>query len=181
MKTVIKTAAGVILGMLLGGFMLNIMVSDRSSGLVPEIPIHAVGSSANEGYAIATGWLDDEMEGLFMLDTLTGDLTCHVLNQRTAKFGTLFGANVSAVMNLQQGKRPEFLLATGRANFPRGQGAARPAFSAVYVIETNSGNFAAYGVPWRRGASTLGKPQLGELVLLDAGRARSAAIRDVGE
>jgi hypothetical protein len=69
-------------------------------------------------------------------------------------------------------------MVTGHVNFPRGVGAARPALSAVYVLDANTGNMVAYTVPWRREVAFSGRQQLGKLEFLDALRVRNVLIRD---
>jgi hypothetical protein len=75
-------------------------------------------------------------------------------------------------------KNPKYLMVTGHVNFPRGVGAARPALSAVYVLDTNSGNMVAYTVPWRREIAFSGRQQTGTLESLDTLRVRNVLIRD---
>jgi len=185
-KTILLIASGVVLGValgvVLGGFAVSTFLDTTGPTWMSEIPIHAVASSSDDGFAVATGPLDDEIEGLFMLDTLTGELSCRVMNQRAYKFGVLFTANAAVDMNLEQGKRPKYLLVTGRANFRgAGGGGVRPARSVAYVVETNTGYYAAYGVPWRKTMANEPQLQPGRLALLDIGQSRTAAIRDTGE
>ena len=63
-------------------------------------------------------------------------------------------------------------MTTGAINFPRGATAARPGNSIVYVLETTTGNYAAYGIPWRRELAATGRPQAAALQLLDVGTAQ---------
>lgn len=174
-------AGGVALGVVLGGLVLFTILYGTGPTWIPEVPIQALASVSDDGFAVATGPLDDDIEGLFMLDTLTGELSCRVINLRSAKFGVLFTANAAMDMNLEQGKRPKYLLITGRANFRGGGGNVRPAYSVAYVVETNTGYYAAYGVPWRKALANQPQPPPGRLALLDVGQSRTAAIRDTEE
>ena len=63
-------------------------------------------------------------------------------------------------------------MVTGNANFRRGAGVFRPGLTVVYVVDVTSGNFAAYGVPWRANQSAAGRGQSGALILLDTGMTR---------
>ena len=127
---------------------------------------------------MATGSIDEDVEGLFLLDFVTGELQCAVLNYRTGRFTSLFRANVQADLGVDPAKRPKYLMTTGMINFPRGASAARPGNSVVYVMDTSSGNFAAYAIPWRRELASIGRPQAAAMILMDMGRARTAAIRE---
>ncbi len=179
-------AVGVALGavgMMLAGLSLlgwNTLVHGPA-GLVLsgwETPLHATATDSSDTMAVATGPVDEDVEGFYVLDFVTGDLQCTVLSQRTGKFAGLFKANVLRDLNIEQSKKPRFLLVTGMVGFARGPGASRPAASIAYVIDTNTGRFGAYGVQWRRDAAAIGRPQAGTLSLLDIGAARSIPIRD---
>jgi hypothetical protein len=101
-----------------------------------------------------------------------------VLNFRTGKFNAVFRTNVIQTLGIDEAKRPKYLMTTGMINFPRGATAARPGNSIVYVMDTSTGNYAAWGIPWRREIAATGRPQADALLLLDAGTARTAAIRE---
>jgi hypothetical protein len=81
--------------------------------------------------------------------------------------------NVIEDMGLEKGKKPRYLLVTGRAKFPHGGGDIRPAFSVVYVIDDHTGKWAAYGVPWDRTKALHGALQTGTLILLGQGSTRA--------
>jgi hypothetical protein len=144
----------------------------------PATRLHAAAAVQNEAYAMATGPIDEDVEGLFILNALTGDLQCSVMSIRTGRFAGLFRTNVLNDLGLDPAKRPSYLMTTGQIAFPRGPGAARPAFSIVYVLDTTSGNFAAYGLPWRRDMANTGRPQAGPLTLQDVGQGPTAVIRE---
>jgi hypothetical protein len=143
-----------------------------------EKPLHASTAAVGESFAMATGAIDQDVEGLYLLDFLTGDLQCVVLNFRTARFNAVFRTNVLNDLGIDPSKKPQYLMTTGAINFPRGASVARPGNSVVYVLETNTGNFAAYGLPWRRELAVTGRVQGSPLMLLDVGQARTAALRE---
>ena len=160
---------GVLVGLLLGGF------HDRSSS---ETPIFAVAAHGGNSFALATGPIDDEMEGIFTLDFLTGDLKCRVLNSRTGKFAAAFDHNVLADLEVERTKKPDFVIMTGVANFPRGGGANRPARMVLYVADCNSGNVAAYSLMWNRNLAATVRMQGGPFTLLDKFKGRTVILRD---
>lgn len=158
-----------------GGYLFR--PTPQRSGLLPEMKLHADAATQNGAFAMAVGPMDDDVEGVCILDFLTGELTVTVMDTRNAKFNALFKANVIKDLGIDQTKRPQYLMATGRVDFPRGVNVARPGHSLVYVLDTTSGTYAAYGMPWRRELASAGRTQAGNLTLLDLGKARTAAIR----
>lgn len=132
--------------------------------------VRANSAVSNESFAMATGAMDQDVDGLVTLDFLSGELQCAVVNRQTAKFSGLFKANVAADLGVAQNTK--YLMTTGRINVP-GQGGD----SAIYVMDTSSGNFVAYGVPWRRDLASARRTQAGALLLIDIGKARNAPIR----
>ncbi|GAA4431499.1 MULTISPECIES: hypothetical protein [Bremerella] len=155
---------------------LTVGLQLRSPGI--EIPVNATASTWSETMCAATGRIDEEMEGLFTLDTLTGDLQCAVLNGRTTKFAGLFRNNILNDLGVDATKKPNFMLLTGAASFPGQAGNTRPGDCVVYVIDSTTGRIAVYGVPWQRSVAARGSAQQGSLILLDTGTARNVMIRN---
>ena len=158
------------------GFALG-TASNDSTPAVPSHVLDAMGSTHGETLALATGPLED-VEGVFVLDYLTGDLQCWVIGSRTGKFNSLFKYNVTADLGVEQGKKPDYVMVTGTANFRGGGVANNIGSTIVYVGDGNSGNVAAYAVPWNNALAARGAPQSGSLIRLDLGKARLAAIRE---
>ena len=147
-----------------------------------EIPVSATASVASNTVAAATGPIDDRVEGLFTLDSLSGRLQCAVLythGPRQNKFGACYQSNVFEDLNIEGTKKPNYLLLTGFAELTRGRGTTgKPASCVAYVVDGNTGNFAVYGVPWSPNMVSRGTPQGGVLPLLDIGTARMEEIRE---
>ncbi|MBM4001367.1 MAG: hypothetical protein FJ297_17840 [Planctomycetes bacterium] len=168
-------AVGIGMGvMLLAGMWLT--GRTPPSHAFPPIPLHASGSSSGQTLAMATGMID-ESEGLFVLDFLTGNLNCFIINWRQPnKFTARFATNVVQVLGVEQGKKPDYVMVTGTMDFRQGAAFTRPAGSIVYVADANTGNFAAWAIPWNRQLANTGASQQGPLVLLDIGKARNLEI-----
>lgn len=171
---------GVAVGLLLaGGLGAAYLLGQRSQEgfAIPETLLRATASHGGQTMAIATGPID-EGEGLFVLDFLTGELQCFVSNPRGGgKFFARFRANVVVPLGVEQGKKPDYALVTASVDFtPRPAGIARPGSCIVYVCDTNTGNIAAYGVPWNRNAASTNRLQQGALVLLDVAQARNLDV-----
>ncbi len=183
-RPILLVLLGLGLGLLVGiGMMVGALTAVSSSQnaelMIPPTLLHATASHSGESMAIATGQIDDDVEGVFVLDYLTGDLQCYVLNPRTFSWGGIFRYNVVQDLGVEPGKKPNFAMVTGGINFLRGSASrAVPAHSVVYVLDANSGNFAAYGVQWDRTAARGGAPQKGTLARIATGKARALEIRD---
>ena len=167
----------VVLVLVAAGYGLR-SLQETGSPWLREIPLHAATAAQNDAYAMATGAIDEDVEGVYLLNFLTGDLQCSVISVRTGVFAGLFKTNVIKDLGMDPAKQPAYLMATGQVNFPRGGGAARQAFSVVYVLDTTSGKFAAYSLPWRRDMANLGRPQMGMLVLMDVAQGPTAITRE---
>lgn len=136
--------------------------------------LNAGNGTANDAFAVCTGPVADG-EGLFMLDFVTGQLTCVVLHPRSGKFLARFSTNVVANFATDATKKPRYLLTSGAMDFRGGSG-SRFAQSVVYVVDANTGTFAAYGIPWNQNVWNNVSPIAAQLVVLDAGRARNIAV-----
>lgn len=171
-------AAGLLVGIgLLVGSWLTSMRGGVNELDFP-MPLHASATDRSASFSMATGAVSDGVEGVFFLDFLTGELQCWVLYSRTGDFGAKFTVNVLNDLGIQQGKKPNFLMVTGVATLPRGTGALRPGNCVVYVADANSGNVAAYYIPWNRGVESTGRLQAAPLILLRKGQVRNLQIRE---
>lgn len=150
----------------------------QDSPWFPPIKLDATATDSGDEFAIATGMISDEVEGLFVLDYATGLLQCHVMYTRNRPiFGAVFQANVKELMAGDVAKgASKYLMVTGKADFPGS--AQRSGGAVVYVLDTVSGAFVAYGVPYDRTAVNSGRAQTGALVPLANGLARGVMDRD---
>ena len=146
--------------------------------MLPPSFIAASASDTSEEFSIATGQVSGDAEGLFVLDHATGQLQCFVLYPRTAKFGAVFSANVGDALAGRGEKGSKYVMVTGNAAFPGVGRNMAPAGTVLYVLDTTSGNFVAYGLPFDRTMLTSNRPQQGILTPLDIGQARQLAVRD---
>src|SRR5947208_3656435 len=112
-------AAGLAIGLAIGGGVaIGVLVGQHSPGAtnlpgLADMHLKAMASHGSDTFAIATGPIDNDVEGLFTLDFLTGDLTCFVINPRNGLFGGMFKANVANVLKVERGKKPSYLMVTG--------------------------------------------------------------------
>ena len=138
--------------------------------------VDAAGAVVSEKFSIATGPVSEDSEGFFMLDHNSGLLQCQTIYPRLGQVGAKFVANVAEGLG-NGGQGGSYLMLTGRVNFPRSSN--QPAASVVvYVMDTATGQFVAYGVPFNESMVNSGRPQNGALVLVTRGSANPLIDRD---
>lgn len=170
---------GVSLGVTICAAALVGFLAGRQTGgriQLPETLLHASATESGDTMAIATGLIDEGVEGLFILDFITGNLQVAVINPRTGQLGGLYFHNVAADLGTQQGKAPKYLIVTGEYMYRSFTGNVRPAQSIVYVADATSGRYAAYMLPWDRQASSYNFAQVNPMILLGKGLARNVPV-----
>lgn len=117
-----------------------------SKASLSPLPLYADAAARSESLSFATGFVDNEVEGLYILDHQTGRLQCWVVNRQTGTIGGLYAANVSADMELEKAGDADFVMTTGRIEFSgiARAGNERPALSTCYVGDGNSGKVVGY-------------------------------------
>ena len=161
--------AAVVLSAMAVGLLVGVRL-----GSPKQLPrVLAVTSQSDGSFAACTAPLDTGIEGFFMLDFETGDLSGGVLNPGTAQFTAAYKHNVLKDLGFKPGqaKNPKFLLVPGLAELRRGP--ATFASSVLYVTDSSTGNTAAYGIPWNVQQPSLVTP----LVLLDVAQPRGAGAK----
>lgn len=172
-------AIGTLTAVLLCTVFVAGFLSNQTAETTIQFPadlagLHATATSSNEKFVMATGPVEAGIEGVFILDTLSGDLQCTAFNSRAGAFNALFRRNILQDLKVGAEKRPQFVMVTGLIPLKGYQGVT----CVAYVVESNTGNFAAYAVPWNRRAYASGAAQQQELALLQVGSARTAAVRE---
>lgn len=178
----IGTVLGVGLTLMLG---LSFWIGRISSGSsedkaaywhgIPRSKVHpellsATASIGGSNMAACTAPVDEDSEGFFTLDFVTGDLRAWVYYPRMGGFGGMFGTNVQPMLG--QNKNPEYLLVSGGAAPPASGGNIRIAPSLIYVIDMKSGLFAAYTIPWDRTRENSGVGQMSQMIFVGGGMVR---------
>ncbi|MCA9145427.1 MAG: hypothetical protein H6823_07110 [Planctomycetaceae bacterium] len=161
------------------GSVLGAVVANKYSRPRIQLPATLLNASATHGgttMAVATGPIQDGVEGFFVLDFITGELTCSVLNPRTGVMGGAFRANVVSDLGVEQGKQPQYLMVTGAAEFRTQGGNIAPAQSVVYVADANTGRYVAYWLPWNRQAAQYNFAQASPMMVLGTGSARNIQV-----
>lgn len=169
---------GAGLGMLIGVGML--VGSTLTASLNPfaalETPLHAMGTHGGDSMAICTGLIEEGVEGVFVLDFITGELTCKILNPRTGTLAGLYKRTVSADLGVEQGKQPKYLMVTGLFQLRQNVSNVRPADSLLYVADANTGRYVAYLLPWNKTALNQNLGQASQLIPIGTGSARNVEV-----
>ena len=120
LTTPYRLAAALMIGLVLGLVL---------GGLWSGNPLHAVATDRTDTFAIATGPVDDEIEAVYFLDFLTGELRAYVIGRQRAKFTAFFNRNVLADLGVDPSKNPKLMLVTGMSDFRRGASRMQPSRS----------------------------------------------------
>jgi hypothetical protein len=176
-------ACGLVIGLAIGGALsAGIWLGGaRTDGAalpqLSELKLQAMASHGSETFAIATGPIDGDVEGLFTVDYLTGELQCFVINPRFGGLGGWFKTNIAASLEPAKGKKPSYLIATGVFNAKAGTyGNTRPAGCICYVVDANTGEAAAYSFPWSQNAGNTGVTQATDMKLIYKWKCRALDI-----
>lgn len=137
----------------------------------------AAATHGADNFAIATGLVSDDLEALYFLDFLTGDLRAATISRRNGAFTGFFQRNIMSDFEGVQ-EKPRFLMVTGIADLPRGSGPAQLGKSLIYVAEASSGQVYAYALPYSSSLNAAGKAQTGGFVKVGGGSFRDAFVRD---
>lgn len=171
-QRICNQAALLIVGTFVGG-----VVVVSWFGVGQGVPVLATATHGEANFAIATGYVDQQLEAFYFLDFLTGDLRAAVVSRRTGAFVAFFEKNILEDF-ASTSKNPKYLMVTGVANIPRGQAPFQVGNSLIYIAEASSGEVNAYALPWNSSLSAKGAPQSGKFVRLAGGSFRTAFVRD---
>jgi hypothetical protein len=163
----------------LAAYFAGRSVGDRQllrSATFPLPTIDASSSQTSEKFSIATGAIYGEADAFFVLDHNSGLLQCNVLYPRAGRFLGQFTVNVTEGLGTG-GKGGKYIMVSGRADFIANN--ANPAGACViYVMDSVSGNYAVYGIPFNRSLVNSSRPQNGTMRLLHQGTANPLIDRD---
>jgi hypothetical protein len=156
----------VVVGVL-GGFAL--------SGFWPHTPLYAVATDRVDTFGMATGPVDSEVEAVYFLDFLTGDLRAVVMGKQPNTWTGFYQGNVAADLGIDPQQNPKYLMVTGICSIRRSGGARlQPSSALCYVAELTSGQVAAYAIPWSPSMYAAGQPQNAPLKCVGVTRFRQA-------
>jgi hypothetical protein len=98
--------------------------------------------------ADATNGIIDPLDGVFVLDLVTGQLKGAVMNRQFGKLASFYFRDLARDFALPPNQVPEFCMVTGYAQLAN-QGAAPMASGVIYIGEHNSGKVMGYCLAWQ--------------------------------
>ncbi|MGE0758049.1 MAG: hypothetical protein AB7F89_15555 [Pirellulaceae bacterium] len=179
--SVVKWFAGLVTGLLLSTLGIVAVLSftgyfEQEHLRWLERQLHAAAAQSGGTLSVATGYIEPGVEGIFVLDAISGDLTCGVLNPRSGQIAGLFRRNVAADLGVQQGKQPKYLMVTGAVEQRSQISNVRPALSLVYVADATTGRYAGYMMPWNTQVINQNQTIAQTFIPIGGGSARNVPI-----
>ncbi len=119
----------------------------------PHEPALATATDRSSKFGLATcpispGFAGSgELEGLFVLDYLTGRLSGAVLNPKFGKFTNFYFRSVAADFQVDPKAEPVYAMLAGRTQLVS-KTRASMAIGVIYVGELTTGRIVAYGFPY---------------------------------
>lgn len=148
----------------------------------PHEPAYATNADRDSQFLMVTvpvgtsaAGISDPMDGVFILDFLTGQLKGAVLNRQSGKFTNLYFRDLAKDFNVDPQADPHYAMVTGYAQLA-GQRGLTFASGIVYVGELSSGQLAAYAFPWKEAPRPA--PQVIPLVPIDVFQWREPTQKD---
>lgn len=188
MKNNWKSRLGMMVGAVLGLSCIVVLASgigmyfgsrlaqDRVIANMPPIQLNAATGARTKSMSMATGLIDGNVEGLWILDHVTGNLQCWVLSPRTGLVSGIYRANVSEELGGGKAGESEYMMATGTFLFDGGKvGNVNPGQSICYIADASTGNVVGYGLIYDKQAINRGVVQGGALTVICRGSARGGA------
>ena len=155
------------------GLGLGILAGLMLVGAWPQTPLHATATDRVDSFAMASGFVDEDVEAVYFLDFLTGDLNAVVMGKQSSHFTGYFKANVAADLGIDNAKNPQYMMVTGNVDFRRAGTRMQFSRAAVYVADVTTGKVAAYAIPWSSALSQGGQGGVQPLVPIATTRFRN--------
>ena len=161
----LATAVALVMAGVVMGFVLKENTGHQlSNGNIVATPASFVNDASRaKNVSIATGLLDDNIESIYVLDHLTGNLKCWFMSPRTGEVVAEFATNVTGDLGPADGDS-DFAMCTGLFYFANARtGQQNYAQSVCYIADSNSGAVVGYTMLYNRTALSKGTVQRGEL------------------
>ena len=154
----------------------NLLASRMKSS---PVVLNADSASRGEQLSMATGFVDRDrgIEGLFVLDHLTGNIQCSIINPRNGEIGGIYVANVNKDLELGKAGDADFVMTTGAFRVEGRRGNERPADSICYVADGNSGRMVGYSLLYDKQSLLNNVQQQGALTVIARGLARAEGMK----
>ena len=174
-------AFGLIVAASAIGTIIGNSYEDKRAGFSKELPVVLNADSAARGkqLSMATGFIDRDrgVEGLFVLDHLSGNLQCWLINPRDASISGVYFANVNKDLELGKAGDADFVMTTGAIRAEGRRGNEIPASCVCYVGDGNSGRVVGYSMLYDKQLVLNNGTQQGELQVIARGFARETNLK----
>ena len=163
---------------LLLGLAAGLVVGLNVAGIWPQVPLHAVATHGQDNFAICTAPMDEDVEAVFVLDDVTGDLKAAALNVQMRQFNTFFEYNVLRDLPTANAKNPT---TASSAAWPISARMWPPAnWPAAWSTwpKSRAGNWSPTACPGCPAARQSCVPFKGSVIPLDRWQFRTTAIRN---
>ena len=138
--------------------------------LCPHVPTYATTADRDSQFMMVTVpvgnkavGIDDPIDGVFILDFLTGQLKGAVMNRQAMRFTSYYMRNLADDFGVKGDEDPHYCIVSGYSQMPAGNGVTF-ASGVLFIGELTSGKVAAYSFPFNEAGSGGVVP----LTLLDA-------------
>lgn len=146
-----------------------------------ELPVvlKADSAAAGKSLSMATGIVDQDrgVEGLFVLDHLSGNIQCWVTNPRNGNIAGVYTGNANKDLELSKGGDSDFVMVVGEINVIGQRGNVVPAGCICYVGDGNSGKVVGYTFSYDKQLINRNGKQNGPLNVIAKGVARESGMR----
>jgi len=122
--------------------------------LCPHEPAYAATADRDSQFMMVTcpvgnmaGGITDPLDGVFILDFLTGQLKGAVLNRNKQAFAAFYVRDLAKDFGVAGDEDPHYCIVSGYSQMNAQQGPAY-ASGVLFVGELTSGKVAAYAFPW---------------------------------
>lgn len=121
----------------------------------PHEPTYATTVDRDEQFAMITvpvgafvAGLNDPIDGIFVLDFLTGQLKGAVLNRQSGTFTSYYMRDLAKDFEVPGNVTAHYCMASGYGSLPSSNNITY-ASGVLYVGESNSGKVIVYAFPWK--------------------------------
>lgn len=116
----------------------------------PHEPVLATGNDRDTNFGILTTPVASNVEGVFVLDYLTGQMTGAVLNPSTGQFSHTYARSIAKDFGVDGKAKPHYVFAAGQVALRGNRNVPYPGASVLYVGDKGSGKVVAYSMNFPR-------------------------------
>src|SRR5262245_12502191 len=138
----------------LPGQVAGLLVGLTIAWLWPHEPVYATTGDRAPHFSMVTipvcdaaKGIVDPLDGVFVLDLVTGQLRGAVVNRQVGMFRSFYFRDLAKDFEMKPNEALEFCMVSGYTQIPN-QGGKQMASGMIYIGELNSGKVVGYAFPW---------------------------------